>query len=957
MATIHERKPRRAEAEETVNVTVTQVEQVKGVFNRSYELAGFRAAGFYVGADGRTDWDRLDDVQPPVGFAWRDTNTGWSTTTAFTYSGSQREAQQQRTACCAATRIENEEAPSCPLSAMNEGAERDACLIPLFYRPAGIAEILSGDAAENAEAAAVRRVLQASWIAAAAANRNAHALEPPTTDDVSVRDGTVVFVEDARGRVRRACVTKINNAHEVYVGDNDIPVLLSDVRIAPLTGLEDCLGCSSNTIRFARLAHSAADSAGDHCPAQQHHLLLQMDPPSATSEHTHCDAPGLLIVAVRGCQKSPLEDRGDWLTNLNAGDKIAATHEGFSARADTIPLLPLLDHLRRGGSVLFTGHSLGSAVAEIVCQRVIDECRAKGAPATLASALKERRVAFIGWASPAIGTAEYNVEKSGDAEHFFHISDVTDRVPHLPNLAVVWPELWTSEAASAPQFAQKAFARLTDMFKRQTAPVRPLELSRGYHFWRNRDHRVDMHLVPGTASPVISQKWLAHGFSSDSTLHTLASYDSHLRIMKPLETPLWAPLATAITAPDTITLRGNITYHSTYRVLTLTLHGDSAMLLATHEVELRITQTATGQQEAYPVHYVSSVAGASAGHDVTTATFLALQYPSKGCVVTFHLKPRYAGQQQLDMDHKWQDVLTGTVNRVVDMSVLSTLQQALFLSVGADEPNAFTKQLELRLVTLERLSSNLLALQPLENTTAAEEAQVMRRTLGDCRLLLSADPSAVYALVRVGGSSKSEQALRSTGAFSSGSFDLTTDGWTITPTANDEELYDMTPLTAGALNLQGVKLSFADGAYTIRRAGEVLDTTDSGWLRSVVKAGFEKKKDSKTTFLIYCVKEGGKPLPLRPLVPPCGGADDVVAKCARVIVHREAHNEALAPAVFLRICTDPEAFLRDDLREEEKVPVHGAVKAAWRTRSWMAMKASASWTCCVIITRCPRPCR
>jgi hypothetical protein len=925
-------------AENMVTVAIVQVELRTDRRTNDYSVVDYQARDGFESADGRSKWCDLDEIRPPLGFAWA-TGGMWSVPDTYTYDDcGSREAPRQRVACCAATKIEMNipssderptdiEEPQQELVRTPRGPLR--ALLSSDRGPKLVQDALSPQSGPQAdtEAVEVQRLLQCTLIASAAAHEDTQVAKDRHIHHLQV--GTNVEVKDDHGDYdRRATVTKKHNNATVCLDDGDAPMPIDKLRAACLTDLEHYLASYSRAGRFSRVTFATQRALPQVRTPPQPHLLLEL-----------ADAPELLIVAVRGCQKSPLKERSAWTTNLSASTRIAATHEGFSARADTIPLLPLLDHLRRGGSVLFTGHSLGSAVAEIVCQRIIDECRAKGAPATLASALKERRVAFIGWASPAIGTAEYNVEKSEDAEHFFHISDQHDIVPHLSNLVASLPLLCGLKCVKPlvhwlPVVSAVAptFAGIIQQFetKFESKMLAPLEPARGYHFSRNRDHSYATYFIKDVAVPVLRTSTFVHNLRVDNAFiaccsrHTVnPSANQYQQAAAPPRTnPLWVPKVSSMLSRDESKARaqGGITYYNTYRQLTLTLDGDSAMLLATGEVQLRITNTGSGHQTVHSCAHLCSTTDASSCRDVTTATFAAVNLPPKGCIVTFHLTPRYAGQC-------YSRTLTGPVTRVVDMSVLSTLQQALFLSVGADEPNAFTKQLELRLVTLERLSSNLPALQPLEINSAAEEAQVMRRTLGDCRLLLSADPSAVYALVRVGGSSKSEQALRSTGAFSSGTFDLTTDGWTITPTANDEELYDMTPLTAGALNLQGVKLSFADGAYTIRRAGEVLDTTDSGWLRSVVKAGFEKKKDSKTTFLIYCVKEGGKPLPLRPLVPPCGGADDVVAKCARVIVHREAHNEALAPAVFLRICTDPEAFLRDDLREEERVPVHGSVKA------------------------------
>jgi hypothetical protein len=678
-------------AENMVTVSIVQVELQTGWRTNDYTAVAYRAREGFESADGKSEWRDVDDIRPPLGFVWA-TGSMWSVPDTYTYDDCEtsREAPRQRVACCAATKIEMNISISDERQTGIEELQRKLVQIPrgplraLLSPDRGpklVQDALSPQSGPQAdtEAVEVQRLLRCALIASAAAHEDTQVAKDRHILDLEV--GTTVEVKNDHGDYdRRAIVTKKLNSAAVCLDDGDAPVPTDKLRAACLTDLEHNLAGYSRAARFSRVTFATQREVPKDGTPQQPHLLLES-----------ADAPGLLIVAVRGCQDSPLKERSSWTTNLSASTRIAATHEGFSARADTIPLLPLLDHLRRGGSVLFTGHSLGSAVAEIVCQRVIDECRAKGAPATLASALEERRVAFIGWASPAIGTAEYNVEKRGDAEHFFHISDQHDIVPHLSNLVASLPLLcglkcamplldWLPVvSAAAPAFAG-IFQQFESKFGSMMLP--PLEPARGYHFSRNRDHSYDTYFIKDVAVPALRTLTFVRKLRVDNAViaycspHTInPSANQYQQAAAPPRTnPQWVPKVSSKVPRDASKARaqGSITYYNTYRQLTLTLHGDSAMLLATSEVQLRITNTGSGHQTVHSCAHLCSTTDASSYLDVTTATFAGVNVPLKGCIVTFHLTPRYAGQC-------YSRTLTGPVDRVVDMSVLSTLQQALFL--------------------------------------------------------------------------------------------------------------------------------------------------------------------------------------------------------------------------------------------------------------------------------------
>jgi hypothetical protein len=833
----------------------------------------------------------------------------------------------------------------------------------------------------------VQRLLQLAWIASAASYQNPHTTTSVTKANKET-PGTPILRPDQDGTLRRGVVTKRFNSQQVCVDYERLPVLMRELQPMPLTELESCIGSYSNYVRIAHVAYSAHNTINPET-TRQHHLLFQLDPrqifapdvPLSDATKPSPNDSSLLVLTARG-SRNPMQDRSDWVTNLSLGTKAVATHEGFSARADSVPLLPLLDHLRRGGSIMFTGHSLGSAVAELVCQRVVDACRAPGAAPSIASALDEGRVVFIGFASPAIGTCAFNELKRSDAKYFFHIVNEADVVPHITNLSVVYPQLWAHAvtgtvqvaksllATSAPSWAKLLMDVCAHALKQTHAKILPpLEPARGYHFVHHDDGKVEKFFVEGKSAPATlrTSNFLEKidgigGTIRSISAHFLEAYVYEQISVTPLEFPLWVPERGLVDPTQAwwlpqkgegpkIAPRGRIAHHSTYRMLSLTLYGKSARWLATSDVHLRVTLNATGQQAALTCLRIVSDAGETPAHDAATAIFFAPQFQPKGCIVSVQATPRYPSQEMVMQTTRPTPVsggthsflpcvwLTGPVTRVVDMSVLSTLHQALFLAVGSDKPNAFTQRIGARLERLERLVGSLAALKSREAASSEPNSHnvvLEYRSVGACRLVLPSIPDALYALVWRGDDEKSLHVLMKDGslksttavAFNDARNDLLRHGaWTIAPAADDEQSYDIKPSSpdGALLDMLRVKLSFVNGAYIVRRGGDVLDVAKGGWLMNkTLKAHFQKKDQSAAaSFLIYCVSE-----PHNPLVPPCAGVEDSIAKCARVVVHREAKDEALTPPIFLNIVQNPDSFIREELNDQEEAFARKEVTAA-----------------------------
>ena len=153
-----------------------------------------------------------------------------------------------------------------------------------------------------------------------------------------------------------------------------------------------------------------------------------------------------LIVACRGSVTAD-----DWATDFSptlATDRPdseweSQVHSGFLQRCETIPIEPFLAHLRAGGSLLFTGHSLGSAVAELLCIKVLMHVVIREKD-ILKSIRLQDHLAFVGFASPVVGTLALgsklrNPEIGGPVYHniFHHFQTPCDIVPIMTNLRAV----------------------------------------------------------------------------------------------------------------------------------------------------------------------------------------------------------------------------------------------------------------------------------------------------------------------------------------------------------------------------------------------------------------------------------------------------------------------------------------------------------------------------------------
>lgn len=119
--------------------------------------------------------------------------------------------------------------------------------------------------------------------------------------------------------------------------------------------------------------------------------------------------PGEIIVAFRGTMGLL-----DWLIDLDAIPTLDGFHQGFAEATDTLipQIIPLL---RPGNKVVFTGHSLGGAMAAIAAARLHQMCDITN---------------VITFGQPRIGKqSAVNMLAGLDWDRYVHGNDVVPTVP------------------------------------------------------------------------------------------------------------------------------------------------------------------------------------------------------------------------------------------------------------------------------------------------------------------------------------------------------------------------------------------------------------------------------------------------------------------------------------------------------------------------------------------------
>ena len=120
----------------------------------------------------------------------------------------------------------------------------------------------------------------------------------------------------------------------------------------------------------------------------------------------------VIIVAFRGSQT-----RDDYLIDLKLNGKVneleGRFHSGMFQRSVQIPIDYFIDKLKKNYKIVFTGHSLGAAVAALVCIRVLFDNRVKSD--------WKKNILCIGFGTPAFADTKFkDYVKKSECENNFH---------------------------------------------------------------------------------------------------------------------------------------------------------------------------------------------------------------------------------------------------------------------------------------------------------------------------------------------------------------------------------------------------------------------------------------------------------------------------------------------------------------------------------------------------------
>ncbi|KAL9646849.1 hypothetical protein ABK040_013709 [Willaertia magna] len=130
-----------------------------------------------------------------------------------------------------------------------------------------------------------------------------------------------------------------------------------------------------------------------------------------------------LIVAIRGSYS-----KADVLTDVKLIPALndygyGIFHSGFLGRAKFIPIDYFFDKINEGYHIVFTGHSMGGAVAAILATRLLESCEVK--------AIKKASVQFIGFGVPLLADEKFlkRVKDNQQTNNYHFYVNEEDGVP------------------------------------------------------------------------------------------------------------------------------------------------------------------------------------------------------------------------------------------------------------------------------------------------------------------------------------------------------------------------------------------------------------------------------------------------------------------------------------------------------------------------------------------------
>ncbi len=205
----------------------------------------------------------------------------------------------------------------------------------------------------------------------------------------------------------------------------------------------------------------------------------------------HNENEKILVCAVRGSDTTL-----DWVQDLNAYmsgtiyDLPGKCHDGFIGRAKQIPIEFFVNKIvNEGYRCIFTGHSLGGAVATLLAVRVLFHEKIKG------NSDFTKNILCIGYGTPPVGNAAFSKNIDSICKNNFHFyvfkKDLVVLLPYPINL-------FFEHFGKFVFLSDNGVYRMSDTFKRKGIPW-PAD-HHCINYFKNvvkileKDHKQDIYL-------------------------------------------------------------------------------------------------------------------------------------------------------------------------------------------------------------------------------------------------------------------------------------------------------------------------------------------------------------------------------------------------------------------------------------------------------------------------------
>ncbi|KAJ7550454.1 hypothetical protein O6H91_07G102300 [Diphasiastrum complanatum] len=142
---------------------------------------------------------------------------------------------------------------------------------------------------------------------------------------------------------------------------------------------------------------------------------------------------GYVMVAFRGTftLQDAIQDMKLTTAPVGFGLGVGRAHVGFQARAEKMPVQLFMNLTRPGEKLIFTGHSLGGAVASLTTLRVLEALSAAGDDAPIS---RERVLCVTFGTAPFANRELAMYINSKYRDRFYHLVSMHDFVPRAHNI-------------------------------------------------------------------------------------------------------------------------------------------------------------------------------------------------------------------------------------------------------------------------------------------------------------------------------------------------------------------------------------------------------------------------------------------------------------------------------------------------------------------------------------------